>query len=91
MKKKVNENKVQNKKYKTTILKICSESPNIKYSIQEIKTVKITSHNIMNSIDNLEYFENNHLDLRSPEDKLLFKYGRDIVSKDYEKFTKRSD
>ena len=91
MKKKVNENKVQNKLYKTTILKIYSESPNINYSIQEIKTVKITSHDIMNSIDNLEYLGNNHLDLRSPEDKLLFKYGRDIVIKDYEKFIKRSD
>ena len=91
MKKKVNENKVQNKKYKTTILKIYSESPNIKYSIQEIKTVKITSHDIMNSIDNLEHLENNHLDVRSPEDKLLFKYGKDIVIKDYEKFIKRSD
>ena len=91
MKKKVNENIVQNKIYKTTILKIYSESPNIKYSIQEIKTVKITSHDIMNSIDNLEYLENNHLDLCSPEDKLLFKYGRDIVIKDYEKFIKRSD
>ena len=45
----------------------------------------------MNSIDNLEYLENNHLDLRSPEDKLLFKYGRDIVIKDYEKLIKRSD
>ena len=91
MKKKVNGNKVQNKKHKTTILKIYSESPNIKYPIQEIKTVKITSHDIMNSIDNLEYLENNHLDLRSPEDKLLFKYGRDIVIKDYKKFIKRSD
>ena len=91
MKKKVNENKIQNIKYKTTILKIYSEPPNIKYSIQEIKTVKITSHDIMNSIDNLEYLENDHLDLCSPEDKLLFKYERDIVIKDYEKFIKRSD
>ena len=91
MKKKVNENKVQNKKYKTTILKIYSQSPNIKYSIQEIKTVKIISHDVMNSIDYLEYLENDHLDLCSLEDKLLFKYGRDIVIKDYEKFIKRSD
>ena len=91
MKEKVNENKKENKKYKITILKIYSESPNIKYSIQEIKTVEITSHDIMNSIDSLEYLENNHLDLRSPEDKLLFKYGRDIVIKDYEKSIKRSD
>ena len=45
----------------------------------------------MNSINNLEYLENNHLDLRSHEDKLLFKYGRNIVIKDYEKFIKRSD
>ena len=90
MKKKVNENKVQNKNNKTTILKIYSESPDIKYSIQEIKTVKIISHDIMNSIDNLEYLENDHLDLCSPEDKLLFEYGRDIVIKDYEKFIKRS-
>ena len=91
MKKRVNENKKENKKYKTTILKIYSESPNIKYSIQEVKTVKITSHDIMNSIDSLEYLENEHLDLRSPEDKLLFKYGIDLVIEDYEKFIKRSD
>ena len=45
----------------------------------------------MNSIDNLEYLENEHLDLRSPEDELLFKYGRDLVIEDYEKFIKRSD
>ena len=91
MKKKVNENKKEKRKYKTTISEIYSESRNINYSVQEIKTVKITSHDIMNSIDNLEYLENNHLDSRSPEDKLHFKYGRDIVIKDYEKFIKRSD
>ena len=89
MKEKVNENRKENKKYKTIILKIFSESPNIQYSNHEIKTVKITSHNIMRSIDNLEYLENEYLDLRSPEDKLLFKYGRDILIKDYEKFIKR--
>ena len=40
MKEKVNENKKENKKYKITILKIYSESPKIKYSIQEIKQLK---------------------------------------------------
>ena len=46
MKEKVNENRKENKKYKITILKIYSETYKIKYSIDEIKTVKIISHDI---------------------------------------------
>ena len=93
MKEKVNENKKKNKKYKITILKIYSESPNIKYSTNEIKSVKIVSHDIMKSIDNLEYLEGEYLNKHSPEDKLLFKYGKEIgiEFEDYEKFIKRSD
>ena len=89
MKKKVNENKVQNKKYKITILKIHSQHPDIKCPIDEIKTVKIVSYDIMKSIDNLEYLESEPLNKKSPEDKLLFKYGKEIeIGGDYEKFIK---
>ena len=41
MREKVNENKKENKIYKIIILKIYSETPKIKYSINEIRTVKI--------------------------------------------------
>ena len=85
MKEKVNENK----KYMTIILKIYSESPKIKYSINEIRTVKIVSYDIISSINNLEYLESEHLNNQSPEDKLLFRYGKEI--EDDEKFIKRSD
>ena len=92
MKKKVNENKVQNKKYKITILKINSQHPDVKRPIDEIKTVKIISHDIMKSIDNLEYLESKPLDNKSPEDKLLFKYGKEIeIGGDYEKFIKSDE
>ena len=72
MKEKVNENKKKNKRYKITILKIYSESPNIKYSTNEIRTVKIISHDIIISIDNLEYLESEQLNEQSPEDELFF-------------------
>ena len=92
MKKKVNENKVQNKKYKITILKINSQHPDVKLPIDEIKTVKIISHDIMKSIDNLEYLESKPLNNKSPEDKLLFKYGKEIeIGGDYEKFIKSDE
>ena len=91
MKEKLNENKKENKKYKITILKIYSESCKIKYSIDEIITVKIISHDIMKSIDNLEYLESECLNEQSPEDKLLFRYGKQIEIDDYEKFIKGSD
>ena len=91
MKERVNENRKENKKYKTTILKIYSESPNIKFSSHEVKTVKITSHDIIKSIDNLEYLESEYLNKLSPEEELLFKYGKEIVIEDYENFIKRSN
>ena len=92
IKKKVNENKVQNKKYKITILKINSQHPDVKRPIDEIKTVKIISHDIMKSIDNLEYLKSEPLNKKSPEDKLLFKYGKEIeIGGDYEKFIKSDE
>ena len=59
--------------------------------MQNTSTVKITSHDIIKSIDNLEYLEHNNLDLRLPEDKSFLKYGSDVVIKDYNEFIKRSD
>ena len=91
MKKRVNENRKENKKYKITILKIYSETYKIKYSIDEIKTVKIISYDIMKSIDNLEYLESERLNEQSPEDELLFRYGKEIEIDDYENFIKGDD
>ena len=91
MKEKVNENKKENKKYKISILKIYSEPSNIKYSTNEVRTVKIVSYDIMKSIDNLENLESEHLNKQSPEDKLLFRYGKEIEIDDYENFIKSDD
>ena len=91
MKEKVNENKKKNKKYKITILKIYSESCKIKYSIDEIMTVKIISHDIMKSIENLKYLESEQLNEQSLEDELLFRYGKEIEIDDYENFIKSDD
>ena len=91
MKEKVNENRKENKKYKTTILKTYSETYKIKYSIDEIKTVKIISYDTMKSIDNLEYLESERLNEQSPEDELLFRYGKEIEIDDYENFIKSDD
>ena len=52
MKRKINENKRKNKNYKYSILKIYKEFDDILMS-DEIKSVKIISHDNMNSIDNL--------------------------------------
>ena len=59
--------------------------------MQNTSTVKINSHDIIKSIDNLEYLEHNNLDLRLPEDKSFLKYENDVVIKDYDEFIKRSD
>ena len=91
MKEKANENKKQNKKYKTTILKIYSESINMKNTMENTSTVKIMSHDIIKSIDNLEYLENTELDLRLPEDKSFLKYGKDVVIKNHDEFIKSDD
>ena len=46
----------------------------------------------MKSIDNLEYLESEPLNKKSPEDKLLFKYGKKIeIGGDYEKFIKSDE
>ena len=55
----------------------------------EIKTAKIVSHDIMNSIDNLEYLDGIHLNKHSSEDKILLKYENEI--KDNENPIERSD
>ena len=91
MKEKLNENKKKNEKYKFTILKIYSELPDHVFATKEIKTVKIVSYDIMNSIDNLEYLEGTYLNRHLPKDKLFFKYEKEIEIEDYEKFIKRSD
>ena len=91
MREKVNENKKENKKYKIIILKIYSETPKIKYSINEIRIVKIVSYDIMKSIDNLEYLESELLSKQSHEDKLLFRYKKEIEIDDYENFIKSND
>ena len=61
------------------------------YSIDEIKTVKIISHDIIKSIDNLEYLESERLNEQSPEDELFFRYGKEIEIDDYENFIKSID
>ena len=92
MKKKVNENRKENIEYKITILKIHSQHLDVKCPIEEIITAKIVSHDIMKSIDNLEYLESEPLDKRLPEDKLFFKYGKEIeIGGDYEKFIKSDE
>ena len=47
------------------------------------------SHDIMNSIDNLEYLERINLNRHSTEDKLLFKYKNEIEGN--EKGIERND
>ena len=84
MKKRINKNK--NCKY--SILKIHKESDDILMS-KEIKSIKITSHNIINSIDNLEYLEGTNLNKHLTEDKLLLKYENEI--KDNKNPIARSD
>ena len=55
----------------------------------EIKSIKIISHDIMRSIDNLEYLEGTDLNKHSTEDKLLLKYENEI--KDNENPIERND
>ena len=61
--------------YKYSILKIYKDFDDILMS-EEIKSIKITSHNIINSINNIEYLERTNLDGYSTEDKLLLKYEK---------------
>ena len=85
---KINENKKKNKKYKYAILKIYKEHVYSFIKNNEIKTAKIVSHDIMNSIDNLEYLDGIDLNKHSPEDKILLKYENKI--KDNENHIERS-
>ena len=89
MKMKINENKKKNKKYKYTILKIYKEYVYSFIKNNTIKTAKIVSHDIMNSIDNLEYLDEIELNKHSSEDKKLLKYENEI--KDNENPIERSD
>ena len=57
--------------------------------MENTSTVKITTHDIIRSIDNLEYLENTKLNL--PEDEEFLKYGRDVVIKNYDEFIKGDD
>ena len=55
----------------------------------EIKSIKIISHDTINSINNLEYLDGTDLNRYSTEDKLLLKYENEI--KDNENPVERSD
>ena len=55
----------------------------------EIKSIKIISHDIINSIDNLEYLEGTDLNRYSTEDKLHLRYENEI--KDNENPIEKSD
>ena len=79
----------ENKKYKYTILKIYIEYVYSFIKNTTIKTAKIVSHDIMNSIDNLEYLDGIDLSKYLPEDKILLKYENEI--KDNENPIERSD
>ena len=89
MKMKINENKKKKEKYKYIILKIYKEYIYSFIKNNEIKTTKIVSHDIMNSIDNLEYLDGIDLNKHSSEDKILLKYENEI--KDNENPIERSD
>ena len=80
---------IKNKKYKYTILKIYKEYVYSFIKNNTIKTAKIVSHDVMNSIDNLEYLDGIDLNKHSSEDKKLLKYENEI--KDNENPIERSD
>ena len=89
MKEKVNENTRENKKYKTIILKIYAIHKDLKNTMENIITAKIKTHDIIKSIDNLQYLELTKLNL--PGDESFLKYGRDVVIKNYDEFIKGDD
>ena len=86
MKEKVNENTKKNKKYKTIILKIYTKHADLRNIMENIITAKIKTHDVIKSIDNLEYLE--HTKLNLPEGKPFLKYARDTVIKNYDKYIK---
>ena len=87
--------KKENKHYKYSISKIYKEVDVILMS-EEIKSIKGTSHDIINTIDNLENIEGSKLNKYSTEDELLLKYQNEIKdnknpiarSEDYKKAVK---
>ena len=54
--------------------------------MENIITAKVKTHDVIKSIDNLEYLELTKLDL--PEDNLFLKYARDTVIKNYDEHIK---
>ena len=89
MKEKVNKNTKENKKYKITILKIYARHAISRNTMENIIIAKIKTHDIIKSIDNLEYLELTKLNL--PEDESFLKYGKDVVIKNYYEFIKGDD
>ena len=87
MKEKVEEN-IKNKRYKTTILKIFTKHGDVKLrnTMKNLMTVKVKTHDVIKSIDNLENLEHTELDFR--EDELLLKYARDIMIKNHDEYIK---
>ena len=57
--------------------------------MENIIISKIKTHDIIKSIDNLEYLELTKLNL--PEDESFLKYSRDVVIKNYDEFIKGDD
>ena len=86
MKEKVNENAKKNKKYKRIILKIYTKHSDLRNIMENIITAKVKTHDVIKSIDNLEYLELTKLNL--PEDKSFLKYARDTVIKNYDEYIK---
>ena len=86
MKEKVNENTKKNKKYKTIILKIYTKHSDLRNIMENIITAEVKTHDVIKSIDNLEYLELTKLNL--PEDKSFLKYARDTVIKNYDEYIK---
>ena len=84
--KKVIENTKENKKYKTSILKIESSYGTIRNKLENMVILKIKTHDVIKSIDNLEYLESPKLTL--DDDKSLLKYCRDLEIKNYDEYIK---
>ena len=79
---KIKINQKKNKKYKYTILKIFKYIAYINNSEDVVNTIKISSHDIIKDIDNLEYFEGMNLNKELKEDKLLYKYQNEIIEEE---------
>ena len=86
MKKKVIENTKENKKYKTNILKIESSYGTIRNKLENVVILKIKTHDVIKSIDNLECLESPKLTLY--DNKSLLKYCRDLEIKNYDEYIK---